>query len=73
MTTSLTFSEAIEALEKVVAQLESGEATLEEAVDLYTQGMKLSKICQEKLQVAEKKIASIIDENGNEQPFVEGE
>lgn len=73
MTTSLTFSEAIEALEKVVAQLESGEATLEEAVDLYTQGMKLSKICHEKLQVAEKKIASIIDENGNEQPFVEGE
>ena len=71
MSESVTFSNALASLEEVVRQLESGEASLEEAVALYSKGMQLAQVCQEKLQVAENQAAKIIDDNGQVQAFKE--
>lgn len=71
MSESVTFSNALASLEEVVRQLESGEASLEEAVALYSKGMQLTQVCQEKLQVAENQVAKIIDDNGQVQAFKE--
>ncbi|WP_239254144.1 exodeoxyribonuclease VII small subunit [Listeria ilorinensis] len=64
-----TFEEAMSELEKIVEALENGDATLEESLDLYQKGVKLTKICQEKLQAAEEKMAKVVDEMDVETPF----
>lgn len=43
-----TFAEAMAALEEIVRQLEQGDVPLENAIDLYKQGMELSKFCHYK-------------------------
>ncbi|MDD4094418.1 MAG: exodeoxyribonuclease VII small subunit, partial [Methanothrix sp.] len=42
-------------LEEIVEVLEEGKMTLEESLDLYEKGMKLVKLCQARLQSAEKR------------------
>lgn len=61
---SIRFEEAMTKLEKVVNQLEAGDVPLEDAINLYKEGMELSSICQGKLQDAEKQLMSMIDEKG---------
>ncbi len=69
----LSFEEAMASLEQVVAKLESGNAPLEQSIDLYTQGTKLKAHCETKLKDAQAKIEKItLDEAGNAsstQPF----
>ena len=50
-------------LETIVDKLESGEIGLEESVKLYEEGMKIKKICDEKLQDIEMQIKKIRIEN----------
>ncbi|UHA72884.1 exodeoxyribonuclease VII small subunit [Paenibacillus sp. 481] len=66
-----TFEQAIDKLEQIVAQLESGDAPLEEAIDLFQQGMELSKLCSQKLEQVERKIEMLTEQNGElkRQPF----
>lgn len=52
----IPFEKALEKLEKIVSQLEEGNITLEDALARYEEGIKLSRLCQEKLSQAEKKI-----------------
>lgn len=54
-----TFEEAIERLETIVEQMESDKLPLEELLLRYEEGIKLVKICSEKLSVAEKRIEII--------------
>lgn len=62
---SLSFEQAMAALENVVAKLESGNAPLEESINLYTRGTKLKAHCEAKLKDAQAKIEKItLDENG---------
>ncbi len=65
----LTFEEAMIQLEEIVEKLEQGDVPLEESIDLYQQGMKLSKLCHTKLQNVEKKMDTILHEDGKEEPF----
>ena len=69
------YESALERLEEITRLLESGEAKLEEAIALYTEGLEISKFCTEKLAEAEKKIKVIIEKNGlaTEAPFEEDE
>ncbi|WP_107841170.1 exodeoxyribonuclease VII small subunit [Metasolibacillus meyeri] len=69
---NLTFAQAMTELEDIVRKLEQGEVPLEEAIDLYKKGMEYSKFCNDKLQHAEQQLISIVDENGNKQPFQAG-
>lgn len=63
-----TFEQALEELEKIVAQVEQGEIGLEESIDKYEQGMKLIKHCRAILSQAEKRIETI---NQQDQPTEE--
>jgi exodeoxyribonuclease VII small subunit len=57
MSEELSFEKALEKLEKIVAELESGDVALEDALKKYEQGVKLSRACQARLSQAEKKIS----------------
>lgn len=65
----LSFEEAIESLETIVGKLEEGEVPLEKALSYYQEGMKLSKICNDKLKHVQEEMASIMDETGDLQSF----
>lgn len=66
---SFRFEEAMIKLEEVVNKLETGDVPLEDAIALYKEGMELSVLCQGKLQHAEKQLMSIIDQDGQAEPF----
>ena len=55
----LGFEEARKELERIVAQLETGQASLEEAVALWERGDELYRLCLAKLDAAEGKIEEL--------------
>ena len=57
------FESNLKKLELIVDKLESGEMGLEESVKLYEEGMKIKKICDNKLQDIEMQIKKIKIEN----------
>jgi len=48
-----TFEDAIRRLEEIVERLEHGEVPLEQAMQLYEEGLTVSRLCAEKLKKAE--------------------
>lgn len=54
-----SFEEALEKLEAIVEKLNDEEITLEKSVELYEEGLRLSKICSETLENAALKIEQI--------------
>jgi exodeoxyribonuclease VII small subunit len=58
-TDSLSFEAALSQLEAIVRKLETGEASLEESIRLYEDGVKLQRHCEEKLGQAEARIEQI--------------
>ena len=60
----LTFEDGMKRLEEIVVGLERGSVSLEEAMDLFTEGTKLSKELQLILDRAESKIKMITEQNG---------
>jgi exodeoxyribonuclease VII small subunit len=62
----MTFEQAIQALEKTVKALENKDIALDEAVRLYNEGLKLSKICYELLTESEKLVVKTITPAGSE-------
>jgi exodeoxyribonuclease VII small subunit len=65
----LNFEKAMDRLEAIVEQMESGKLPLEDLIVRYEEGMNLVKICQERLASAEQKI-EIIARNGAGKPVV---
>jgi exodeoxyribonuclease VII small subunit len=63
------FEEAMKRLEAIVEQMESGELPLEDLIVRYEEGMKLVKVCQERLSSAEQRI-EIITRNSAGKPVV---
>jgi len=55
----LTFEEALSALEQTVRALEEGNQTLEEAIALFEQGMRLARLCNERLDAAELRLREL--------------
>ena len=53
------FEGAMDRLETIVEQMESGKLPLEDLIVRYEEGMNLVKICQERLASAEQKIEMI--------------
>jgi exodeoxyribonuclease VII small subunit len=54
-----SFEQALEELEGIVQRLEQEEVSLEESIELYQKGVKLSKKCSEILEKAELKIKEV--------------
>jgi exodeoxyribonuclease VII small subunit len=58
-----TFEASLEALEQIVRQLESGDLPLEKSLELFEQGVRLSRECQERLSQAERRIEILLRDN----------
>src|SRR3954470_18941876 len=67
--TDLNFETAMDRLEKIVEQMESGKLPLEDLIVRYEEGMGLVKVCQERLASAEQKI-EIITRNSGGKPVI---
>ena len=61
----LSFEESLEKLEIIVNRLEQGDIPLDDAIDDFSEAIKLVKICDDKLNSAEESIAKIVEENGD--------
>lgn len=68
-----SFEERLTSLEELTEKLKSGNVSLEEAVSLFEQGMKLSRGLEKELSRIEKKVEILINEpeKDNEEPILE--
>lgn len=57
---NITFEQAMSRLEEIIAALENNQTSLENSVELFQEGIKLSKICSDKLVGIEDKVAKIL-------------
>ena len=64
-----TFEESLENLENIVKELESGNVNLDDAINKYSEAMKLVKICEDKIKSAEEMVTKIVKENGSLEDF----
>lgn len=55
----LSFEDALKRLEAIVHRLESGEASLDESIELYAEGDKLKGQCEARLLTAQARIEKI--------------
>ncbi|MGI6778071.1 MAG: exodeoxyribonuclease VII small subunit [Acetivibrionales bacterium] len=70
-----SFEEAIRELEEIVSQIERGDLSLDQSIELFQKGIELSKYCTKRLDEVERKITVLIeDDRGNihEEPMPEG-
>jgi exodeoxyribonuclease VII small subunit len=58
-----TFEASLEALEQIVRELEQGDLPLEKSLELFEQGIRLSRECQERLSQAERRIEVLLRDN----------
>ncbi len=62
MKEKMTFVQAMNRLEEIVAALENGQAPLDEMMKLYEEGAKLTKMCSSKLEKAKLKVHQLSGE-----------
>lgn len=68
MSRNADFEKSISELENIVAQLESGDITLDESIKLFERGTKLTNDCRKTLETAKQKIINLTEaEEENEQ------
>lgn len=65
----LSFEESLKQLEGIVKDLENGNVELDDAINKFTEAMKLAKVCNDKLKNAEDNINKILKENGKLEDF----
>jgi exodeoxyribonuclease VII small subunit len=58
-----SFEVALSALEKIVRELERGDLPLERSLELFEEGVRLSRDCQERLNSAERRIELLLHDN----------
>jgi len=58
-----SFEASLEALEAIVHQLEDGDLPLEKSLELFEEGIRLSRHCQERLNQAERRIETLLRDN----------
>ncbi len=61
-----SFENSLKELEKILSALESGDASLEESMELFEKGIKLSKECSEYLKNAKQKIITLTQAESEE-------
>ena len=72
----IKFERALARLEEIVQKLEQGDLPLEQSLKLFEEGIKLSRICNTRLEEAERKVEILLkDKAGNmiAKPFEEEE
>jgi exodeoxyribonuclease VII small subunit len=58
------FEECLQRLEQILTELERGEIPLEKSLQLFEEGMTLSKACRKELEEAEGKVEILLKQNG---------
>jgi exodeoxyribonuclease VII small subunit len=61
------FESAIAELDGIVKKMEDGELTLEQSMELYERGLRLSRFCHARLEEAERRI-EVLNERGELEP-----
>jgi exodeoxyribonuclease VII small subunit len=61
-----TFEDSFKRLETILEKLESDDCTLDETIQLYEEGLGLTKMCYDKLNAAELRIKEISKNQKNE-------
>jgi len=59
---NLTFEEALEKLEMIVKELESGTLSLDQSVKKYQEGIELSKFCSTQLTKAQEVVVKLMNQ-----------
>ncbi|ODT62537.1 MAG: exodeoxyribonuclease VII small subunit [Phenylobacterium sp. SCN 69-14] len=57
---ALSFEQALAELERIVGQLESGQAPLEQSIALYERGALLKAHCERRLEAARLRVEKIV-------------
>lgn len=65
----ISFEEAMNKLETIIKKMESATSSLDDAINDYTEGMHLARICGDKLNSATEKVNKILAENGEIKDF----
>ena len=73
MAKEIKFEEKLQSLEEIVKELEEGNVDLDDAINKYTEAMKIAKECSDKLDKATKAVNKILNENGELEDFKEME
>ena len=66
MGNTTTFEKSVEQLDTIVDRMESGELSLDESLELFEKGVKLTRECQKTLADAEIKIEKLMKQVSNE-------
>lgn len=64
-----TFEENLTALDSLIKELESGNVGLDQAINKYSEAMKLAKLCDDKLKNATNMVNKILNENNSLEDF----
>lgn len=62
--TELDFEQSLKALETLVQQMEQGELTLQQSLEAFEEGVKLTRACQQQLETAEQRVQVLVEKNG---------
>jgi exodeoxyribonuclease VII small subunit len=60
------FETALKRLEEIVKKLENGELTLDSALQLFEEGIKLSRFCHTTLEEAERRVEVLVKNNSGQ-------
>lgn len=61
---ALDFEESLGALEALVQKMEQGDMSLEQSLEAFEQGVRLTRECQQRLQQAEQRVQLLMEQNG---------
>jgi len=64
MKQELSFEESLDALERTVERMESGELSLEQSLQAFEHGIALTRQCQQALDSAQNRISQLLEQNG---------
>ena len=60
------FEKSLKELEDLVEAMESGKLTLEESMEHFERGIKLTRLCQQSLSEAEQKVKILMEQSGTD-------
>ena len=66
MATKTTFESSMARLDEIVNELEKNERPLDESIQLFEEGLKLVRACNEKLNEFETQVKDIMERNGGD-------
>jgi exodeoxyribonuclease VII small subunit len=69
----MTFEDALERLESIVDTLSKGKLSLDETMEKFEEGIRLFRLCDERLRSAEQRVSVLSQSEGDvvEEPYTE--